>query len=136
MIRFQTTIRVRYGETDKMGVVYNGNYALYFEVGRTEALRELGLTYDNIEANGVMMPVHSMNAVFKRPAYYDDLLTITSMFKELPTSRTQIFYEITNAAGQLICTGDTTLVFIDSATNKPVRCPAFISEVFQPLFEG
>lgn len=136
MIRFQTTIRVRYGETDKMGVVYNGNYALYFEVGRTEALRELGLTYDRIESMGVMMPVHSMNAVFKRPAYYDDLLTITSMFKELPATRTQIFYEITNAAGQMICTGDTTLVFIDTGSNKPLRCPAFIADVFRPLFEG
>lgn len=135
MISFNSQIRVRYGETDKMGVVYNGNYALYFEVGRTEALRELGLTYETIESRGVMMPVHSMNAVFRKPAYYDDVLTIKTIFKTLPTVRTQIFYEITNDQNELICTGDTVLVFLDQASGKPIRCPDFIFRVFEQLLQ-
>lgn len=134
MIKYTTQLRVRYGETDKMGVVYNGQYALYFEVGRTEALRELGITYQSIEAGGVMMPVHSMSFKFHKPAVYDELLNITTQFKELPTAKTHIFYEITNAAGELICTGDTVLVFVDMKSGRPVRCPDYIYKVFLPYF--
>ena len=131
----QTNIRVRYGETDKMGVVYNGNYALYFEVGRTEALREIGITYDSIEANGVMMPVHSMNLVFKKPAKYDEVLTVYTTFKSLPTVKTEISYEIKNSNNELVCSGETILVFVDMKTNKPVRCPEYILNAFKKLIQ-
>lgn len=131
----ETKLRVRYGETDQMGVVYNGNYSMYFEIGRTEALRQLNLTYHTIEQKGVMMPVHSMSMVFKRPAFYDDELTIKSFFKSLPETRAVIHYEIRNSANELICEGETTLVFVDQKSKRPMRCPEFILDVFRPFFE-
>jgi len=130
-----THIRVRYGETDKMGVVYNGNYALYFEVGRTEALRQIGITYDQIEKSGFMMPVHSLNLIFHKPAVYDELLTVETSFSEIPGVRVRISYAIKNAENQLICTGDTTLVFIDAKSNRPVRCPEILLKAFSPFFK-
>ncbi len=136
MFKSETKLRVRYGETDKMGVVYNGNYALYFEVGRTEALRQIGITYDSIEQSGIMMPVHSMNFVFKKPAVYDEELTVITSFHAMPTVKTQIFYEIKNAQNELVCSGETILVFMDMKSNKPVRCPSYIADAFAVYFTG
>ena len=134
MFTSQTEIRVRYGETDKMGVVYNGNYALYFEVGRTEALRQIGITYDSIEQEGTMMPVHSMSMHFHKPAVYDEVLTIHTSFEALPSVRIKIQYDIRNINNEKVCSGETTLVFVDRMSGKPVRCPEYILKAFQPYF--
>lgn len=129
-----TQIRVRYGETDQMGVVYHGNYALYFEMARTEALRELDFTYSSMEENGVMMPVVNLTINYKKPAKYDDLLSVTAIFKTLPTAKAVIEYEVKNEAGELLCTGSSTLVFVDMKTNKVTRCPDKLMEKFTPYF--
>ncbi|MCC6838301.1 MAG: acyl-CoA thioesterase [Bacteroidia bacterium] len=115
----ETTIRVRYAETDRMGYVYYGNYAQYFEVGRVEALRQLGTSYKEMEDNGMMLPVYTCNIKYHKPAFYDDLLVIKTMIKELPTARIKFYYEIYNQNNELLNTGDTTLVFIDMNTKKP-----------------
>lgn len=134
MLVSETKVRVRYGETDKMGVVYHGNYALYFEIARTEALRNIDITYKSIEDNGVMMPVVNLTVNYKRPAKYDDELTIKAMFKEVPTVKSVIDYEIVNQHGELLSTGQTTLVFVDMQTNKVTRCPQALADKFAPYF--
>lgn len=135
MMTSETKIRVRYGETDQMGVVYHGNYALYFEEARTEALRHIDVTYKSLEEFGVMMPVVSLQTDFKRPARYDDLLTIKSAMKELPTVKLELFYEVYNEAGVLLATGSSTLAFIDKQTKRPVRCPEHLYQKFAAFFE-
>jgi len=135
MFTAQTQLRVRYGETDQMGVVYHGNYALYFEIARTEALRQIDVTYRSLEENGIMMPVVNLTVNYKKPAKYDDLLTIKSIFKVMPTVKTIVEYEVYNEADELLCTGQTTLVFVDMKTNKMIRCPQNLMEIFTPFFE-
>lgn len=135
MLVTETNIRVRYGETDKMGVVYHGNYALYFEIGRTEALRDIGITYRSLEENGVMMPVVNLNINYKRPAKYDNLLTVKTYFKSMPTVKAVIEYELYNEDAELLSTGETTLVFVDMNTNKVTRCPEMLAAKFAPYFE-
>lgn len=134
MMISMTQIRVRYGETDQMGVVYHGNYALYFEQARTEALRQIDITYKSLEDFGVMMPVVSLHTDFKRSAKYDDLLTIKTMMKELPTAKIILDYEVYNEEGMLLATGNSTLVFIDKHTNRPVRCPEHLYQKFNSFF--
>ena len=135
MFTTQTQLRVRYGETDPMGVVYHGNYALSYEIARTEALRQIDVTYRSLEENGIMMPVVNLTVNYKKPAKYDDLLTIKSFFKVMPTVKTIIDYEVFNEANELLCTGQTTLVFVDMKTNKMIRCPQNLMEIFAPFFE-
>jgi acyl-CoA thioester hydrolase len=130
----ETKIRVRYGETDQMGVVYHGNYALYFEEARTEALRDIDITYKSLETEGVMMPVVSLHCDYKRPAKYDDLLTIRTTMKELPTAKIVLGYEVFNEAQQLLCTGSSTLVFVDMTTGRPTRCPEHLYQKFSTFF--
>lgn len=136
MIITETKVRVRYAETDKMGVVYYGNYAMYYEVGRTEALRQIGITYRSLEENGVMMPVISMSCRYIKSALYDDELTIRTKMHEITGVRVNIEYEILNEAGELINTGDTTLVFVDMQTNKLTRCPEALSAKMKPHFKA
>ena len=135
MFTSQTQIRVRYGETDQMGVVYHGNYALYFEIARTEALRQIDVTYRSLEESGIMMPVVNLTMNYKKSAKYDDLLTIKAMFKTMPTVKTIIDYEVYNEGNELLCTGQTTLVFVDMKTNKVTRCPQILVDKFSPFFE-
>ncbi len=123
MYRTETKIRVRYGETDQMGYAYYANYALYFEVGRTEMLRSLGFTYKEWEDSGILLPVRSLSINYKTPARYDDLLTVTTILKELPSARISFDYEVTNEQDQVICTANTVLVFVDAATGRPTRPP-------------
>jgi acyl-CoA thioester hydrolase len=130
----ETKIRVRYGETDQMGVVYHGNYALFFEIARTEALRQIDITYKELEQNGVMMPVVNLNINYKRPAKYDDLLTIKAYFRQAPTVKAVIDYEVFNEQQELLSTGESTLVFVDMATNKVTRCPDLLADKFAPYF--
>jgi acyl-CoA thioester hydrolase len=131
----ETTIRVRYGETDKMGYLYYGHYAEYFEVSRTDMIRLLGLTYREIEEKGIIMPVRSLKVDFKSPAYYDELLTVKSCLNTLPVIKLDIDYEIHNAKKQLICTGNTVLAFVDAATGKPRRAPEFFINAVSNYFK-
>jgi len=119
---------VRYGETDKMGIVYYGNYALYLEEGRTEWLRALGFSYKYMEDNNVELPVVNLNINFKQPAYYDDLITVTSTLKEIPSVRIEFYYEIHNQDGKLLVTATTTLVFVNSTTKKLMKAPKYLLE--------
>ena len=130
----ETTVRVRYAETDKMNYVYYGNYAQYYEIGRVEALRQLGISYRSIEEQGFMLPVHTMSSKFIRPAQYDDLLIIKTTIKELPSTRIYFKYEIFNEKSELLNEGETTLVFVNMKTNRPTTAPEFILEKFKKLF--
>ena len=128
MKEFSTSIRVRYGETDQMGVVYHGNYATYFEVARTEWLRSLGVTYKNMEDSGIMLPVISLSFNFIKSAKYDDLLTISVFLKKSPLVKIEFDYEIVNQNKEKISTGNSVLAFINMETNKPTKCPDYILE--------
>ncbi|WP_316787874.1 thioesterase family protein [Pedobacter frigoris] len=116
-------IRVRYGETDQMGYVYYGNYAEYYEVGRVEMLRSLGMDYVGMENSGVMMPVLELNCKYIKPALYDQELTIKTTIENLPGVRIHFKYEVFNPAEELINIGSTTLVFVDMEKNKPCQPP-------------
>lgn len=128
MYKNETKIRVRYGETDQMGVVYHANYASYFEVGRTEWLREYGITYKSMEENGIMLPVISLEIKYKNSAKYDDLLTVKTSIKKLPTARIEFDYELLNDKNEILAIGKTDLVFIDMKRNRPTRCPDYLLE--------
>ena len=134
MIRNQTKIRVRYGETDQMGYVYYGNYAEYFEVGRVEWLRNLGVSYKSLEASGVMLPVLNMTVNFIKPAKYDDLLTVTTILRKKPMVKIEFDFEIVNETGDLITTGQTSLVFMDMKKNKPIKGPSDLLEQIHSRF--
>ena len=120
--------RVRYSETDQMGYVYHGNYASFFEMGRLEWLRNLGISYKEMEGNGIMLPVYSLNIRFVKSAFYDDVLSITTSIKKTPSVRIEFIYEIHNQNGELITTAETTLIFIDMKSGKPIKCPNYILE--------
>ena len=125
---------MRYAETDQMGYVYYGHYATYYEVGRVEALRQLGIRYKDLEAAGIMMPVLENRSKYIRPALYDDLLTIKVMVRDLPTLRIKFDIEIYNEAGTLINVGETTLVFIDASTQKVLPCPTVVVAALKEHF--
>jgi acyl-CoA thioester hydrolase len=109
-----------------MGVVYHGNYAQFFEMGRTELLRSLGVTYKSMENNGIILPVISLQCNFIKSALYDDVLTITTHIKKKPLVKIEFDYEITNQNKELICTGNTVLAFLDKKTMKPIKCPDYL----------
>jgi acyl-CoA thioester hydrolase len=134
MLTSETKIRVRYGETDQMGYVYYGNYPLYYEVARTDMIRKIGWTYKEMEKNGIMMPVLTLNVKYIRPAYYDDELTIKVSVKNLPKIRMDFEYEVYNSDNELINKGDTTLVFVDMKTGKPTEPPQNFQEKIKPFF--
>ena len=134
MYTHTTQVRVRYAETDQMGYVYYGHYATYYEVGRVEALRQLGIRYKDLEAAGIMMPVLENRSKYIRPALYDDLLTIKVMVRDLPTLRIKFDIEIYNEAGTLINVGETTLVYIDATTQKVMPCPPVVVEALKAYF--
>ena len=123
-----TKLRVRYGETDQMGVVYYGNYAQYLEQGRTEWLRELGFSYKWMEANHIQLPVTKLEINYKLPARYDDVITVITTLKKIPTATIEFFYEIFNEKKELLVTANTTLVFIDTTTQKIRRAPDYLLE--------
>jgi acyl-CoA thioester hydrolase len=130
----ETKIRVRYGETDRMGYLYYGHYAEYFEVGRTEMLRSLGLTYKAMEDDGIVLPVRSMSIHFRNPAHYDDLLTVRTCLKSFPEVRLEFIYEIVNDQGIIHCKGETLLVFVDAATRKIRKAPGYFTEAVKQYF--
>lgn len=130
----ETQVRVRYAETDQMGFVYYGNYPTFYEVGRTESLRQLGTSYHELEERGVMMPVIDMNVKYFSPGRYDDLLTIKTIVEEIPKTRMHFIYEIYNESGKMINRGETTLVFLSKERNRPVRCPEWLHDMFEVSF--
>ena len=135
MYESTTQLRVRYAETDQMNVVYYGNYAQYFEVGRVESIRQLGFTYKMLEENGVIMPVVEMNVRFLRPATYDELLTIKSQIREIPQNHEMEFYqEVFNEQNKLLAAGKVVLYFLDKTNWKRTNVPVVLQEKLMPYF--
>ena len=135
MFSFDTKVRVRYAETDKMGYVYYGNYATYFEVARVEALRKLGFNYKEMEDGGIMLPVLSYSTTFYKPAFYDDELTIKLQVKEMPSTRINFYFETFNSEGEHLNTAEVTLVFVDMKKNKPCHPPRAFVSAFEYYFK-
>lgn len=119
-----TEIRVNYFDTDKMGVVWHGNYIKYFEIAREEMFRSAGLSYAALERAGIMMPVVEVGVTYLKPAEYDEILTVETLVKEAPRARITIDYTVRNQAGETNATGSTTLAFINAETRRPCRPPA------------
>lgn len=135
MYTSETTLRVRYAETDQMGVVYHSHYFQYFEVARAESIRHLGFTYADMEKTGVIMPVIEVQCRYLRPALYDDLLTIKVILRELPSNHRIVFeQEISNEKGELLATGMVTLYFMEKGTMRRTMMPQELREKLEPHF--
>jgi acyl-CoA thioester hydrolase len=133
----ETSIRIHYALTDQMGIVYYGHYAQFYEIGRTEAIRQLGYTYKEIEAMGIIMPVVEINSKFLRPAKYDDLITVKTTLRELPTDHKIIFHsEIYNEQDKLLNSGMVTLYFIEAKTMKRCNMPEELNDRLKAYFNG
>ena len=135
MYTSETQVRVRYAETDQMNIVYHGNYAQYFEVGRVEAMRQLGLSYKDLEATGIIMPVIEWTAKFLRPAHYDDLLTVRTTLKDWPADhRIEFHQEVYNQRGKLLTTGLVRLFFLIAKTMEKTNMPPEMANHLRPWF--
>lgn len=135
MYTSETRVRVRYSETDAMGVVYYGNYATYFEVARVEAIRQLGISYKDLEDMGIIMPVVELHAKYLRPARYDDLLTIRTILKEFPNQhRIEFFQEVYNEEGKQLTIGRVVLYILKAATMERTSLPGELIQRLQPFF--
>ena len=134
MYTFAIQIRVCYADTDQMGYVYYGNYARYYEIGRVEALRNLGFSYKELEASGIMMPVYENFSKYLQPARYDDLLTVKVFVKAMPKVRMIFEYEIYNESNILLNTGVTTLVFINQQNQRPCPVPVKLAQRLETFF--
>ncbi len=136
MFTFNTQIRIHYGLTDQMGVVYHGHYAQFYEIGRTESLRSLGITYKEIEAMGIIMVVTEIRSRFLRPALYDDLITVTTTIKEMPLHHKIVFNsEIFNEKKKLLNKGEVTLYCLDAKTMKRCDMPDILKNSLAVFFE-
>lgn len=129
MQKHQIQVRVRYSETDQMGVVYHGNYIPYFEIGRVEWLRNKGVNYKTLEESGIALPIVSMNINYKKPAYYDELLTISTTFKSQSSVKVEFDCEIHNEKNELLTTAYFILVFVELATGKPINPPDYLKDI-------
>jgi acyl-CoA thioester hydrolase len=127
----ETKVRVRYGETDQMGYCYYGNYAQYFEVGRVEALRAFGMSYKELENQGIMLPVSEFSVKYLAPAYYDEELTIVTKITEVSGARITFEYEINNEKGKIISKAHTVLVFVSKNTMRPISPPDYFIKLMQ-----
>ncbi|HQV59398.1 MAG TPA: thioesterase family protein [Chitinophagaceae bacterium] len=135
MFTTETKIRVRYAETDQMGVVYHSNYFPYFESARAESIRELGFTYADMEKMGVIMPVVDVHCRYLRPAKYDDLLTIKTILKELPTHhKIEFHHEVFNEQNELLAVGKIILYFMEAKTMKKTIMPELLLNKLQSYF--
>ena len=126
MYSFETKVRVRYSETDQMGFVYYGVFAQYFEIGRVELLRSLGISYKKLEEEGYFLPVVNFEIQYKKPALYDDELTIKTTIKEMPSARIAFYYETYNIKKVLLNTGKVVLFFVDKTNRKPCLTPSIV----------
>ena len=124
-----TTYRVRYADTDQMGVVYYGNYGRLLEIGRTEMIREMGLPYLELEKSGTIMPVYAVESKYRNVLRYDELVTIETTLKDMPTARIEFYHRLFNEAGELAHEAKTVLVFLDRETNRPVRAPKILLDL-------
>ena len=129
MHKHQIQVRVRYSETDQMGVVYHGNYIPYFEIGRVEWLRNKGVSYKIMEESGVALPIVSMTLNYKKPARYDELLTVTTAFKSQTSVKVEFDCEIHNEKNEFLTTAHFILVFVDLLTGKPIQPPQYIKDI-------
>jgi len=135
MKEHQIEVRVRYSETDQMGVVYHGNYIPYFEIGRVEWLRNKGVSYKAMEENGIALPIVSMTLNYKKPARYDELLTVKTKFKSQTTVKIEFDCEIWNEQNDLLTTAHFILVFVDVKIGKPIAPPEYIKKLLNDLEE-
>ena len=136
MLTSETKIRVRYAETDQMGVVYHSNYFPYFEVARVESFRQLGVSYAEIEKMGVIMPVVDVHARYLRPALYDDLLTIKTSLKELPLHhKVEFHHEVFNEKAELLCVSKIILYFMEKETMKKTNMPEALKKTLERYFQ-
>ena len=135
MIVAENQIRVRYAETDQMGYVYYGNYSTYFEVARVELFRTYGVSYKEMEEQGVMMPVLEQHIKYIRPAKYDDLLTIKTYLRNKPGVRIKFEYEVFNEENTLLTKAETMLVFVDMKTGKPTNAPQYFDQLINENFK-
>lgn len=133
MKEHQIEVRVRYSETDQMGVVYHGNYAAYFEMGRVEWLRNMGVSYKWMEDNGVMLPVVSLTMNYKKPARYDDLITVRTIFKSQTSVKIEFDYEIYNEKQELLTIANSVLVFVDMKIGRPMLPPDYVLDKISEL---
>jgi acyl-CoA thioester hydrolase len=134
MITCDLEIRVRYGETDRMGYAYYGYYPLYYEQGRSELLRLFGLSYRDMEDSGILLPVADMHVEYFAPAFYDELITVRTSVLKKPSVKIVFLYEIFNSKNELINKATTTLVFVDGKTRKPCRPPMHFMDAMKPHF--
>lgn len=134
MIITETKIRVYYQDTDKMGVVYYGNYARYYEIGRTEMIRDMGFTYKQMEELNILLPARSLKINYLKSAYYDELLTVRTIVDTIPKVKFPIKTEIYNELGELINSGETVLAFFSALTNKPIAAPKFFTDEMIRIF--
>jgi len=134
MIQNEISFRIRYGETDQMGVVYHGNYAQYLEMGRIEWLRALGISYKSMEESGLILPVISLQINFKKSALYDDQIRVVTRLKSRPMVKIEFEYEIYNENGEILATANTVLAFMDKASKKPTPCPEYLLEKIGPEY--
>lgn len=125
----KTQYRVLYADTDMMGVVYYGNYGRFFELGRTEMIREMGMPYIEMEHAGIVMPVYSVESKYRKVLKYDELITIETTVKEVPSVRMEFFHKIYNEDGGLAHEAKVVLVFMDMKTNRPVRAPKMLTDL-------
>lgn len=131
----ETKIRVRYGETDQMGFVYYGNYALYNEVARVEALRKLGISYKLMEERGVIMPVLEMNISYKKSAFYDDVILIKTFIKDLPLFKMDFNYEMYNEKMELLNISATKHCFLNRDNHKIIKAPDWLTNELKKIIE-
>jgi acyl-CoA thioester hydrolase len=135
MFVHSTKIRVRYGETDQMGYMYYGGYAQFYEVGRVEMLRSLGLSYRGMEEFGVMMPVLELHSRYIKPARYDEEITVKVTVSKMPATRIVFNYELFNETGTLINTAETLLIFVNIKSGRPCMAPQYFLDKMKPFFE-
>jgi acyl-CoA thioester hydrolase len=135
MIKDSCVIRPRYNEVDQMGYVYHANYVAYCHQARTELLRKFGINDKELESNGIMMPVISMDLKYHRPGHYDEPLFVTTIINEMPAVRFNFVFEIRNEQNQLVCSAASTVVFVDSSTRKPLKAPAMVVNALSEVFE-
>lgn len=136
LISHDLKLRVRYEETDQMGVVHHSNYIVYYEAARSSLMRSLGVSYAEMEARGVMMPILDVQSKYLWPAYFEEELTIRIRIDEVPMARATFHYEVYNEAGRLINTGTTVLGFIRSDTRRPCRVPQWFVELLEANTTG
>jgi len=136
MIKHKTKIRVRYADTDQMRVVHHARFLEYFELGRSDLIRMLGMSYGDLETKGYLLPVVEVFAKYHRPALYDEMIIVESLIKEIPKASLRIEYNVMREGEpDILAEGYTVHGFLNASTNKPTRAPAFFIEMIEKGFQ-